>query len=135
MIALSQDMEKVRLAVTAAGIVGDPQNVPWLLDLMAIPGLARIAGESFRSSLAWDRGEIFWGDERCVPPDHTDSNYRMTRETLLGAVPIPPERVHRIEAERLDHAGAAAAYEAEIARVLGDAGAGRRPPSTWSCSA
>jgi 6-phosphogluconolactonase len=86
-----------------------------------------LAGESFRSSLAWDRIELFWGDERCVPPDHADSNYRMTRETLLGAVPIPPERVHRIEAERLDHAEAAAAYEAEIARVLGGTPGGTPP--------
>ncbi|AOV16397.1 6-phosphogluconolactonase [Acidihalobacter aeolianus] len=47
-------------------------------------------------SADWDRWEIWFGDERCVPPDHPDSNYRMARETLLEHVAIPPEQVHPI---------------------------------------
>lgn len=64
--------------------------------------------------IAWDRVEIYFGDERCVPPDHPDSNYRMARTSLLDALPTRPARVHRMEAEREDLAGAAAEY----ARVL-----------------
>jgi 6-phosphogluconolactonase len=86
-----------------------------------------LAREPFRSRIAWDRVELFWGDERCVPPDHADSNYRMAREHLLDAVPVPPVRVHRIEAERPDHPAVAAAYQAEIARVLGGTPGGPPP--------
>jgi len=68
--------------------------------------------------LPWDKIHIFFGDERHVPPDHPDSNFRMARETLLGAVPIPPANVHRVRAE-LDAPSAAATYEAEIRSVLG----------------
>jgi len=52
--------------------------------------------------LPWDRVEIYFGDERAVPPSDQQSNYRMACETLLGAVPIPPAQVHRITAERAD---------------------------------
>lgn len=46
--------------------------------------------------LDWDRIHLYWGDERDVPPDHPDSNYRMVREALIDHVPIPPENVHPI---------------------------------------
>ena len=88
---------------------------------------AVLAQEPFRSAVAWDRIEVFWGDERCVPPTHADSNYRMARETLLDVVPILPERVHRMAGDTADHAAAAAAYEAEIARVLGGTPGGPPP--------
>ena len=42
-----------------------------------------------RTGVDWSRVHIFWGDERCVPPDHTDSNYQMAREALLDHVPLP----------------------------------------------
>jgi 6-phosphogluconolactonase len=71
--------------------------------------------------------EVFWGDERCVPPTHADSNYRMAKEALLDLVPIPAERVHRMAGESPDPAAAAAAYEAEIARVLGGSPGGAPP--------
>jgi len=86
-----------------------------------------LAAEPLRSQVPWDRVEVFWGDERCVPPDHPDSNYRMARETLLDAVPIPPARVHRMAGEDPDHTAAAAAYEAELARVLGGTPGGAPP--------
>jgi 6-phosphogluconolactonase len=86
-----------------------------------------LAGEPFRAQPAWDRLEVFWGDERCVAPTHQDSNYRMAKEALLDHVPIPPERVHRIAAEREDVAAAAADYEAELARVLGGTPGGTPP--------
>lgn len=61
--------------------------------------------------IPWERVEIYFGDERCVPADDPGSNYRMVRESLLEPAGIAPERVHRMEAERADRRAAAAAYE------------------------
>jgi 6-phosphogluconolactonase len=69
--------------------------------------------EAFLKQVPWDRIELYWVDERCVPPDHPESNYRMTKEALLSKVPLPAERVHRMEGE-LDPAVAAARYESVI---------------------
>jgi 6-phosphogluconolactonase len=60
----------------------------------------------------WSEVDVFFGDERCVPPDHPDSNFRMAREALLSRVPA---RVHRMPGESCD----AAAYERELRNVLG----------------
>ena len=64
--------------------------------------------------MPWSAVHVFWGDERHVPPDHPDSNFRMAREALLDAVPLPAANVHRIRAEEPDAAAAANAYEAEL---------------------
>ncbi|GAO02397.1 6-phosphogluconolactonase [Anaeromyxobacter sp. PSR-1] len=67
----------------------------------------------WRGRVPWARTEVWFGDERCVPPDHPDSNYRMAREALLDRV--APAAVHRIEGER-PPAEAAARYEAALRR-------------------
>jgi 6-phosphogluconolactonase len=69
--------------------------------------------EPFRSRMPWDSLEIYWVDERAVPPDHADSNYRMTREALLDHVPLRPEQIHRMEGE-LEPDTAACRYESEL---------------------
>lgn len=84
--------------------------------------------EPSRSQINWDRVEFFWGDERCVPPEHKDSNYRMAREAMLAHLPIPQEHIHRMEAERSDRDAAARDYEAVLARVFG-ASSGAEPPA------
>ncbi len=61
----------------------------------------------------WDKTELYWVDERCVPPDDKDSNYRMTREAMLDKVPLPADKVFRIEGE-LDPELAASRYESVI---------------------
>lgn len=63
--------------------------------------------------LPWDRVHIFFGDERAVPPQHPDSNFRMASESLLSLVPIPGKNVHRIRAE-LDPESAAQDYEGQL---------------------
>lgn len=78
-----------------------------------------LAQAPFRDMVDWTRVHFFWGDERCVPPDHPDSNYRMALEALLSRVPAVPVRIHRIEAERMDADAAAREYQREIARVFG----------------
>ncbi len=86
-----------------------------------------LASPPYRNQVDWKRVEVFWGDERCVPPDHRDSNYRMAREAMLDRLPIPSDHVHRIEAERPDHNAAARDYQATIARVFGVDPAGEPP--------
>jgi 6-phosphogluconolactonase len=76
------------------------------------------ANEPYRARLPWEAIHFFWGDERHVPPDHADSNYRMAREAMLDAVPVPKANVHRILAETPDAAAAAAQYEAELQRFF-----------------
>jgi 6-phosphogluconolactonase len=74
---------------------------------------ARLADANgpFRSRVAWQSCEFFWGDERHVPPDHADSNYRMARETLLDPLQIAASQIHRIRAELPDASAAAIDYE------------------------
>ena len=69
--------------------------------------------EPFLKQVPWDKIELYWVDERCVPPDNVESNYRMTKEALLSKVPLPAERIHRMEGE-LDPEVAAARYESTI---------------------
>lgn len=83
---------------------------------------ALLASEPYRSQVDWGLVEVFWGDERCVPPDHPDSNFRMAQEELLSKVPIPVSQIHRMPAEQPDHDAAARAYAAEIQRVFGTSG-------------
>ena len=64
----------------------------------------------------WDRVEVFFGDERCVPPDDPSSNYRMAREALLDRVGAP--HVHRMPGERLDREQAAAEYAVALPDAL-----------------
>ena len=66
--------------------------------------------------LAWNRVQITFGDERCVPPEHADSNFRMARETMLDLVPIPAGNVFRIRGE-IDSTTAAQEYEDKLAAV------------------
>lgn len=73
-----------------------------------------LADEPWRSELPWRQMHFFWSDERHVPPDHPDSNYRMADEALLSKIPVPPENIHRIRGEESDPATAAAMYEQEL---------------------
>jgi len=68
------------------------------------------------ADLPWDRVQITFGDERCVPPDDEQSNYLMARQSLLDAVPIPPGNVFRIRGE-LPPEEAAAEYDARLAEL------------------
>ncbi len=77
-----------------------------------------LADREFRGQIEWPRLHLFWGDERCVPPASAESNYRMAREALLEAVPLPAENIHRIYGE-LPPARAAIAYEDELRAVFG----------------
>jgi 6-phosphogluconolactonase len=79
---------------------------------------ARLATVPRRDSLDWSKITFFFGDERCVPPDHADSNYRMTRETLFEPLAIPEAQIARMRGEDEPHV-AAAAYTAVLEAALG----------------
>jgi 6-phosphogluconolactonase len=80
-------------------------------ELLAAPGM--------RASLPWERVFIYFGDERCVPPDDQRSNYRMAREAFLDAVPIPKEHVNRMRGE-IEPGVAANEYATLLRTDLGD---------------
>ncbi len=69
--------------------------------------------EPWRSRMPWENLDLYWVDERSVPPDDAESNYRMTREALLDHVPLHPDQIHRIQGE-LEPEAAAARYESEL---------------------
>jgi 6-phosphogluconolactonase len=82
---------------------------------------ALLATEPFRSVIDWTKVHVFFGDERCVPRDHLESNYRMARETLLSKVPVPGDNVCRIRAEA-DPAEAALEYDQTLGEYFADSG-------------
>jgi 6-phosphogluconolactonase len=67
-----------------------------------------------REQIPWARVHVFWGDERYVPPDHPQSNYRMAKETLLDYVPCPNANVHPMPTHFSDPDAAARDYEATL---------------------
>jgi 6-phosphogluconolactonase len=76
--------------------------------------LYRTLASAGAAELDWQRVEFFFGDERCVPPDHADSNYRLAHETLFTPLKIDPNRVARMVGEASDPDTAARRYEAII---------------------
>jgi 6-phosphogluconolactonase len=103
-------------------------------EAVAARGLARIAisggstpkamfalladpAQPFLTQVPWGALDLFWVDERCVPPDDPDSNYRMTNEQMLSKVPLSLEHVHRMEGE-LDPELAASRYESTLRNVF-----------------
>lgn len=80
---------------------------------------ALLATELYRRKFDWERIHVFFGDERFVPPDHPDSNYRMASEAMLSKVPIPAENVHAVPTAEGNPASAAAAYQQTVQRFYG----------------
>jgi 6-phosphogluconolactonase len=80
-----------------------------------------LASPAYRTRIDWPRLEVFFGDERTVPSDHKDSNYRMAREALLSKVPVPGDNVYRMAGE-LDPDEAAKQYGQVLKEKFGDGG-------------
>lgn len=78
-------------------------------------------GDGLAAPVPWARVHVFWGDERHVPPDHADSNFRMAHAALLAHVPVPADHVHRMAGDLADPAAAAAQYAETIRAVVGPA--------------
>lgn len=83
-----------------------------------------LATREFATQVDWAHTEVFFGDERCVPPDDARSNFRMAADALLKHVPLPAEKLHRLCGEE-SPAQAALRYRRELAAVFRTAGAAR----------
>ena len=81
---------------------------------------ALLAQPPYRDRMPWDRTHLFWGDERFVPPDHPDSNFRMVQEALLAHVAIPAPQVHAIPTDTTP-ADCAARYQRTLQAFYGAA--------------
>lgn len=82
--------------------------------------------EDHKDEIPWDKVQLFWVDERYVPPDTAMSNYKLAADTFLGQVAIPPSNIHRIPTELSDINEAARNYEQTIHKVFG-IGADKQP--------
>jgi len=104
-------VEMVEEAVAANGLariaISGGSTPKAAFELLADPS------QPWHNRMPWRNLDLYWVDERCVPPDDADSNYRMTREALLDKVPLKPEQIHRMEGE-LDPEVAASRYESEL---------------------
>jgi 6-phosphogluconolactonase len=102
-----------RLVVAAASAVQQKGSFSIALAGGSTPKLlySLLVAEPFSSQLPWEKFNAFFGDERHVPPDHHDSNYRMASETLFSKSPLQPSQVHRIKAEDPDADRAALDYQ------------------------
>lgn len=79
-----------------------------------------LATEPYRSQIDWAKVEIFWSDERCVPPDDAESNYHMAHEVMLSKLPLSASQIHRMPADEADRDAAAEKYTQEMQRVFGE---------------
>jgi 6-phosphogluconolactonase len=86
-----------------------------------------LASDEFRGRFPWPRVSWYWGDERFVPHDHPESNYRMTREAMLTKAPVPPENIHPVSTEGTPEE-AARRYELTLQQSYGAATLDPRRP-------
>jgi 6-phosphogluconolactonase len=82
-------------------------------------GLYSLLADGSVPGIPWEKIYFFWGDERHVPPDHPDSNYRMVREAMLSKVPVPEDHVFRVPAEQPRAEEVAREYEQTIISFFG----------------
>ena len=109
-------IEAVETRSGATLVLAGGSTPRWIHERLGDPGMS--------PQIPWHHVHLFWGDERCVPPDDEASNFAMARSSLIDRIEIPPENVHRIRGE-LPPAEAAAGYESELRRHFGDG----RPPA------
>jgi 6-phosphogluconolactonase len=78
-----------------------------------------LASQTFQPLVPWSKVYFFWGDERCVAPDHPESNYGMARVMMLEKVPVPKENVYRVPTEKGNAQRIAAEYERILRTFFG----------------
>ena len=116
MVEIFENAEELARAAAEYFVAQCPETV--VLSGGSTPRLMfQILAEQFRDEVAWSNVQFFWSDERHVPPDDPESNYRMAHEALLSHVPVTTENVHRIRSENPDADAAARDYEQTIIDV------------------
>lgn len=90
-----------RFVIAARNAAGSSELLTVVLSGGSTPRIffEELSSFSRRDKIPWEQVHLFWGDERCVPPDHPESNFRLARETLLSKISIPEKNVHRIKGE------------------------------------
>jgi 6-phosphogluconolactonase len=81
-----------------------------------------LGSEPYRSQIDWSRVDLFWSDERSVPPEDEESNYHMAQQVLLSNIPIPANQVHRMPADQADGDAASLAYTRDMQNTFGTDG-------------
>ncbi len=81
-----------------------------------------LGDEPYRNQINWSQVEIFWSDERCVPPDSSDSNYQLAQEVLFSKLSISASQIHRMPADKPDRDAASLEYTQEMQRAFGTDG-------------
>ena len=117
------------IALTAERSMSERGRFTWALAGGSTPRMlyGLLTSDFYRERLPWRAIHVFWGDERHVPPEHAESNFRMAREAMLDHVPLPAANVHRIRGEEPDARRAAIEYELELRRFFALA------DSEWPC--
>jgi len=116
MIEIYSDAKELARAAAEYFVAQCPETVA--LSGGSTPKLMfQVLADQFREEVAWSRIHFFWSDERHVPPDDPESNYRMANEALLSHVPVSANNVHRIRGENPDAAAVASEYEQTIIGV------------------
>lgn len=97
-------IDNYKVAKEAAKVIFDLSREPGIKHIALSGGstpkllFAELA-EKYGNQINWSEVHIYWGDERCVPPSHEESNYKMTRKLLLDHIEIPISNIHRIKGE------------------------------------
>lgn len=81
-----------------------------------------LGSEPYSSQIDWALVDLFWSDERCVPPDNEESNYAMAEQVLLSRIPIPASQIHRMPADQPDCDTASYAYTVDMQKTMGSDG-------------
>jgi 6-phosphogluconolactonase len=116
MIEIYSDAKELAQAAAEYFVAQGPETVA--LSGGSTPKLMfQVLAEQFRDEVAWSRIQFFWSDERHVPPDDPESNYRMANEALLSHVSVSADNVHRVRGENPDADAAAREYEQTIIDV------------------
>ena len=112
-----------RIASAARGAIGDHDSFSLALSGGSTPEpvYRRLTEEPYRSAIEWGKVRIYFGDERCVPPESDQSNYHMARGAILSRVPIPPQNLFRMRGE-IDPNEAAIEYGKMLKEQFGDGG-------------
>lgn len=108
-----------RIGALAQAAVRDHAAFFWVLTGGDTPRrlYEMLAQPPYREAIPWRQVHVYFSDERCVPPDDAQSNYRLAAQTLLTRVPIPETQIHRMRAELPDPHAAAALYAQVLARL------------------
>ncbi len=80
-----------------------------------------LGGAPYSERIAWQQVHLFWADERCVPPDHAESNYKLASDSFMTSVPLPEGNLHRVKGEE-GPAAAACFYEEDLRHFFGGIG-------------